>query len=820
MKMKDIREFLLSPSEALIYSPTLEGARENSPPLEETLAARGGRENSPPLEGWQAKPDGVGCPALDVNSFHNGEFRLSASSEKTTNLRRQKTQVVGNKRNIPQWKKFLPSAGQPTPSAFGGHPSNGGKFSLPSRAPRVPSNGGEFTLAIPAMAEARRARHSFLTRTLAFVTALSLALTPAAWAANEVPATKAGANADTKAKTSPGDVYFKQITLDEAARFISQIGKTSIVVTSSVANKVVSLYLRDIDVDGMVKNLCRAAGVWYRFDPQTRAYILMNAQEYQQDIAITRDEITRNYVLRHHNVVSIANAIAALFGERVNLVEPVEEMPPIDMGGTSRSQGGGSNTGSSYGGGSNGNRNNTGGGWGNDRSGGSGGGGAFGRSFGTEGTVSRRSGGNMSNARQAAQADARKEMATVSQSGLEAALDIDSSQTARLDAADVLDAAARQGPTINLTYNKLHNLLLVRTSDEAALKDIDRLVADMDRPPRQVLLEMRILEVELGGDFRSVFDIGISGKSSSNGPQELGVGNVSGGVDGEYPRSAGSFGNFASEIAPTALWQLVNEHLRLRLQLLESENRVNVLATPMLVAANNQPARLFIGDEQVLVTGASSDSITGTTGATTNTVTVETEQRNVGQTLIVLPRINEDRSVTLTIDQDNSRINPGGSTLPLAMPNGQIYRFPIDTVNTANLQVTAHARDGLTVAVGGMISQRISDAEEKVPLLGNVPVLGTLFKKTVRENVRKQIVLLITPHILETPEEGDALAREKENAARRLDSSKNHNGPGSTRKSIFNENEPDEKNEKATKPAPPDQAARNPNNFADWYLSQ
>ncbi|MDR3087579.1 MAG: hypothetical protein LBU45_06470, partial [Azoarcus sp.] len=123
-------------------------------------------------------------------------------------------------------------------------------------------------------------------RALAFITALSVAFTPVAWAANEAPATKPAAKA---ANASPGDVYFKQITLDEAARFISQIGKTSIVVTSSVANKVVSLYLRDVDVDGMVKNLCRAAGVWYRFDPQTKAYILMNAQEYQQDIAITRD---------------------------------------------------------------------------------------------------------------------------------------------------------------------------------------------------------------------------------------------------------------------------------------------------------------------------------------------------------------------------------------------------------------------------------------------------------------------------------------------------------------------------------------------------
>ncbi|MDR0717343.1 MAG: hypothetical protein LBF50_08000, partial [Azoarcus sp.] len=78
-------------------------------------------------------------------------------------------------------------------------------------------------------------------------TALVLALAPVF--SHAAPPKKAGAD------SPPGDVYFKQITLDEAAQFISQIGKTSIVVTSSVANKVVSLYLRDVSVEGMVKNL-------------------------------------------------------------------------------------------------------------------------------------------------------------------------------------------------------------------------------------------------------------------------------------------------------------------------------------------------------------------------------------------------------------------------------------------------------------------------------------------------------------------------------------------------------------------------------------
>jgi len=627
----------------------------------------------------------------------------------------------------------------------------------------------------------------YMRRAFALFLALVVAV-PAPLVARPIPDAKLDANG------SPGDVYLKQITLDEAAQFISQIGKTSIVVTSSVASKKVSLYLREVNIEGMVKSLCRAAGVWYRYDSQIKAYILMNAEEYRQDLAITRDEITRNFVLRHHNVVSIANAIQALFGERVNLIEPVEEMPPVEMGSTARTQTGATATG-------------TGSGIGSGRSavgssgfGQSGSGRGFAMS--QEGAITRRSGGSRGG-RQAAQKDAREEISNVSQAALEAALDVDSTEVESLEVSQVQHAVSTQGPPIHITYNKLHNLLLVRTSDEAALKDIDRLVADMDRPPRQVLLEMRILEVELGGDFRSVFDFGFSGNGTTtirdngtSGPYSLNRGSANDGgvadVNGvlSYPRNAASLGNFSPEQAATAVWQLVSDTLRVRLQLLESENRVNVLATPMLVASNNQPARLFIGDEQILITGAETDSTTGTTGATNTTITVETERRNVGQTLIILPRINADRSVTLTVDQDNSRINAGGARMPLPLPNGETFDYPIDTVNTANLQVTAHARDGLTVAVGGMISQRVTDGEEKVPLLGDIPLVGTLFKKTVRTNTRKQIVLLITPHVLDTPEESDAYAQGKEAELRLLDSSASTRGlaaadKGKKRDSMF-----------------------------------
>ncbi|MDR2625849.1 MAG: hypothetical protein LBC37_05910 [Zoogloeaceae bacterium] len=557
----------------------------------------------------------------------------------------------------------------------------------------------------------------------------------------DAPAKKGGLpGKGGKKADAPGDLYLRQITLDEAAQIIAQVGRTSVVVSASVANRVVSLYLREAKVEHMVKNLCRAAGIWYRHDQETQTWILMSAKEFQEDLVIARDEVTRVWTLRHHNVVSLANAVRALLGARVALVEPVEERAPESMGSTARMGGGGAR--SSFGDGTE-------------------------RSIGASRSVTRGGGGSQ------ADYDARKNLEKISQAALTAATGAEDGNTEGLAAVDLQRAASAQGLPITVTYNRMHNLLIVRSSDERALADIDTLIGEMDKPPRQVLLEMKIMEVELGDEFRSVFDFGTSGRTTSSGP--LGLGTLPQDIvepGGSTARRSGFIGGFGVEEGASAVWQFVNDRLWARLQLLEGQNRVNVLATPMLIAANDQPARLFIGDEQVLVTGASANSYTGTTGASAATITVETEQRNVGQTLIVLPRINADRSVTLTIDQDNSRVSSGAATLPLAMPDGNIYQFPIDTVNTANLQVTAHARDGLTVAIGGMIRQRVSDAETKVPLLGDLPLLGMLFRKTARANTRSQLLLLITPHVLETPEEGAALAAEKTEETSRLNAAR------------------------------------------------
>jgi type II secretory pathway component GspD/PulD (secretin) len=549
-----------------------------------------------------------------------------------------------------------------------------------------------------------------------------------------------------------GNIQLTQIRLEEVARLLSQIGNANVVVTSKVSDLVVSLYLHDASVDDMVRNVSRAAGAWYRFDSTSKTYVIMSGEEYQKDLTIVRDEKTQVFTLRHHNVVSTANAIKALFGMRVALSTPVEEMPPTSLGSGNRTTAGGrSGSGGSSGSGSGGRA-----GAGNASQGASNTSGNTGmadqsQALGNQGG----SGGGTLGA--TANYDPTTDIGRMSQDRMAGQTRLNANGQPMLSGSDIQEMAARQGPAILVTYNKLNNLLMVRTGDEQALKEIGKLVSDMDRPPKQVLLEMKILEVTLDDGYRSVFDIGQSGKGTTSGPSGWGATNST----GVTSRNSLGTGLFDVETNANLIWQVMSSNLSFRLQLLANENKLKVLSSPMLVAANNQIARLFIGDERVLTVGASSQSVTGTTGATNTTITVETEKRDVGQTLAILPRINGDRSISLTVDQDSSTVKIGDATIPISTAAGNVIYFPIDTVNTANLQVTAHAKHGMTVAIGGMIKETVTRDDEKVPVLGDVPVLGFFFKRDVRAKVRTKIVLLITPRIIETPEEGDSIATAK-----------------------------------------------------------
>lgn len=549
---------------------------------------------------------------------------------------------------------------------------------------------------------------------------------------------------------APVTLDFRDASVLQVIRVLSELAGINIVATEQAGQKKLTVFLQQVPVEEALDAISKAGGLWYRVEPGSGIYRVMTAEEYQRDIVIFRAEQTRVLTLRHSNVVAAANAIEALFGERVELTQPPnDESASFGSGGLGGlggvgGVGGNPNLGTGF------------------ASGGTGGGRSSSGRFNAEGDLigQRTAAGIGGQGLSAAQIERSLDEI---QAPAAAPPPEGTATPPRTDAALPLAEAERaladnvvRPPILYVTFNRLHNLLILRSADTAALDEAAKLVTDIDRPTRQVLLEMKVLEIALGDSFRSVFDIGLTSGSSLGAPP---VGQAPNPLQPTATLGQTAIlgsGNFPLE-GGTLVFQYLSDRLLARLQLLATDNKLNVLATPVLLASNNQPARLFIGEERVLTTGISSDTVTNA-NQTITTFTADTERRNIGNTLTILPRINADRTVTLNILQDSSSVLPKSTVIPVGS-DGKIIEFPVDTVNTANLQVTVVAKDRLAVAVGGMIRENKSAANTKVPVLGDLPLIGTLFKRREAEQGKSELALIITPYILDSPEEGEPISR-------------------------------------------------------------
>ena len=309
--------------------------------------------------------------------------------------------------------------------------------------------------------------------------------------------------------------------------------------------------------------------------------------------------------------------------------------------------------------------------------------------------------------------------------------------------SDDLRGISRNEQLIYVTVNREHNLIIVRTSDLEVLRDIEDLIKEMDKPTQQVLLEMKILELTIGDSYNQLFNFQYL---SSDGEQFIGLGNQ------PVPTEAGSL-----------IYSFMNSRITARLELLQRNNQVNTLSSPILMASNNRPARVFVGEERVLVTGVTAtDPIISAVGTviTPGRVTYETELRDIGNTLNIIPKINADGTVTLSIQQDVSSVLEGAISLPPITIGNTVQSFNIDSVRVANVEGTVVAKDGLTIAIGGLISDSKSYNETKVPILGDVPLIGELFKNKEEINRKSEMILLITPRIVKQASEGENVTAE------------------------------------------------------------
>jgi general secretion pathway protein D len=328
----------------------------------------------------------------------------------------------------------------------------------------------------------------------------------------------------------------------------------------------------------------------------------------------------------------------------------------------------------------------------------------------------------------------------------------------------------RRRATIYVSVIRRANQIIVRTGDESTMEQIRDLIQRLDVPTPLVLLGVKILSVVLGDDFNSVFDYQFSdGVTVAGG---FTTGNILPPVSDNParivpprlrrdspidPETSSAWNNTSSTEDLT--FQFVNDNFRFRMQLLESNNRVTTLATPLLLTAHNEVSRIFIGQTEPFTIGFEAPQVVTSGTTQTNIVgTPITELRDVGQSLLITPSINADRTVTLRIAQQQSRKEESGAQIPVLDADGNVQQVPVDTVARETVSGTIVGKDGMTVALGGLIEERADDIRAAVPIVGKLPVVGFFFRRQHTGRRRLETVILVRPYVFNTPSESAAVS--------------------------------------------------------------
>lgn len=272
---------------------------------------------------------------------------------------------------------------------------------------------------------------------------------------------------------------------------------------------------------------------------------------------------------------------------------------------------------------------------------------------------------------------------------------------------------------------------------------------------RQVILEAKIIEVELNNSFQS----GINWAAFTNGgaSNQGSIGSVSPGVSigkngvlinpGSISGTPGStLGNAAD--AAGAMFGLVfrTGNFAAILNFLEEQGTVNVLSSPRIATLNNQKAVLKVGTDDFFVTSVTTTTTTGT--ATTSTPTVNLKPFFSGITLDVTPQIDENSNITLHVHPSVSKVT--AVTQQLDLGDMGSLQLPLASSDVSETDSVVRAQDGQIIALGGLIRQGASNNASQVPLLGKLPLVGNLFRQKGQNVSKRELVILLRPTVIQS----------------------------------------------------------------------
>ncbi|MCA9394829.1 MAG: type II secretion system protein GspD [Candidatus Omnitrophica bacterium] len=259
---------------------------------------------------------------------------------------------------------------------------------------------------------------------------------------------------------------------------------------------------------------------------------------------------------------------------------------------------------------------------------------------------------------------------------------------------------------------------LVVSDMPAKIAEAGRIIAAFDKKDREVLVEAKIVQVNLGDEFK----LGVDWTGLVQDLHDL---TVSG--DFDVIKSNDKSGRLR-------IGTLSSDEYEATVEALETIGDTRILSSPSIVALNNREAKILVGSTEPYVT---TTTTTPSAGPTTSSESVEFIE--VGVKLLVTPTIHKDDYVTLQIKPEVSSV-----TRSLITSNNNV----IPVVETTEAETTVTVKDGVTIVIGGLIKEDTIHTKKQIPYLGDIPVIGRTFGSEETEETQNEIAIFLTPTII------------------------------------------------------------------------
>ncbi len=510
---------------------------------------------------------------------------------------------------------------------------------------------------------------------------------------------------------------FRDAPIEYAMSILAETWGRHIVVNDSAKKVNVRTFLKNIDCLGALKAVCHGHNLWYREDPDSGIIYVQTVEEFTQGGAFAEKKFVEVVTLTYPRCEDVAAAIQEAYRDMVVYTAPDQD-DDDEIDDISRALDRMDELGD--------------------------------RSTVLDGDADQQTGSSSSG--RSRSSSRRNQQST---RGFENIRRYYDDKESLEDRGSQVDFTSEDGSPVKLSPSvvfasiiRRSNSIVLRSSDRETLDQIKETIRQLDIPKAQVLLEVRILQLDVTDEEDREIDFLVNGQSHT-------YGEGSGGFTRNLTDIQSGDGNFgelgigsAMAIGNNSVFQLLNNHYKVRLNFLDGKGKVRSLATPSLLVADYEASRVFIGKEMSIVTDVEVTQTTtnGDNPQTTKSVNPTIERRDVGTALVITPKIHADGTVTLRVMQENAEA--GEATV---VDYGGETTFTTYPIKKQTITSSIVAKDGETIALGGLMQHQVTETLHKIPWLGDIPWLGALFRHTSRDEADMELMVLIKPTVIMSP---------------------------------------------------------------------